>query len=86
MPAGRAPAEAAAELEKAEKDPSEGGMVRLETLIELKFISSSFSSLSSYYPLILQEGAPLQRLRQLRARLVSPEGERRVREASPGQE
>ena len=28
---------------------SEGGMIRLETLIELKFINSSFSSLSSYW-------------------------------------
>ena len=27
---------------------SEGGMIQLEALIELKFISSSFSSLSSY--------------------------------------
>ena len=27
---------------------SEGGMIRLETLIELKFLNSSFSSLSSY--------------------------------------
>ena len=26
---------------------SEGGMIRLETLIELKFLNSSFSSLSS---------------------------------------
>ena len=29
--------------------PSEGGMIRLETLIELKFLYSSFSSLSSYW-------------------------------------
>ena len=27
---------------------SEGGMMRLETLIELKFLNSRFSSLSSY--------------------------------------
>ena len=27
---------------------SEGGVIRLETLIELKFHNSSFSSLSSY--------------------------------------
>ena len=29
--------------------PSEGGMIRLETLIELKFLNSSFSSLSSHW-------------------------------------
>ena len=28
---------------------SEGGMIRLETLVELKFLNSSFSSLSSYW-------------------------------------
>ena len=28
-------------------DESEGGMIRLETLIELKFLNSSFSRLSS---------------------------------------
>ena len=28
---------------------SEGGIIRLETLIELKFINSGFSSLSSYW-------------------------------------
>ena len=28
---------------------SEGGMTRLETLIDLKFLNSSFSSLSSYW-------------------------------------
>ena len=27
---------------------SEGGTIRLETLVELKFVNSSFSSLSSY--------------------------------------
>ena len=29
-------------------DKSEGGMIRLETLIELKLFNSTFSSLSSY--------------------------------------
>ena len=32
----------------ATADISEGGMIRLETLIELKFVTWSFSSLSSY--------------------------------------
>ena len=31
-----------------QREGSEGGMMRLETLIELKFINSSLSSLSSY--------------------------------------
>ena len=31
-----------------EGDNSEGGMMRLETLIELKCLNSSFSNLSSY--------------------------------------
>ena len=30
------------------RDTSEGGMMRLETLIELNFFNSSFLSLSSY--------------------------------------
>ena len=32
----------------AEMQDSEGGMIRLETLIELKFLDSSFSSFLSY--------------------------------------
>ena len=31
-----------------ERSSSEGGMIRLENLIELEFINSSFSSFSSY--------------------------------------
>ena len=35
---------------RVERDrPSEGGMIRLQTLIELKLLNSSFSSLSSYW-------------------------------------
>ena len=30
------------------RHPSEGGMIQLEALVELKFLNSSFSSLSSY--------------------------------------
>ena len=35
--------------EGAREIESEGEMIRLETLIELKFLNSSFSSLSSYW-------------------------------------
>ena len=36
------------EAKAALPEDSEGGMIRLETLAELKFLNSSFSSLSSF--------------------------------------